>query len=80
MLSGVLAANTDASDNRGSERNEMIRFMITWEMGDSTMLQVTRSVFLFFHHFSSYRQTEKSPGFNQRADELTRGNGIVLHG
>ena len=31
MLSGVLAASTDASGDRGRERNEMIRFMITWE-------------------------------------------------
>ena len=31
MLSGVLAANTDASYNRGRVRYEVIRFMITWE-------------------------------------------------
>lgn len=66
MLSGVLAANTDASDNRSRERNEVIRFMITWGVDDSTMLQVTLSIFFFFHYFSSYRQTEKSTRFNGR--------------
>ena len=50
-----------------------------WGVNDFTMLEVTLSVFLFFHHSSFYRQTEIHPASTQGPGCLMKGNASVWY-